>query len=400
MLLRTEEDRFVLDVDPDRVREAARKVAAVAREFDDRATRIATEPTRIGSSWTGKAARHTKTEIRGLSGHLVRYVERLGRTREALLDLARRYEEELEAAERLNRRWREADDDYEDALGRAEEAFEERASHDDAPTEPHPLRLALDPTYLSAKADAEAVRRATRARLERRFGDLQAELRSATRSCARRVSQRVPLPMEPALVARYRADGYVDLQRHRPDFADDMPLSWEGAKASEVCEVPESDDEDAPLVDGWDASGGVVTWSAGVSRWYSDALAEAGELASAGKVAKFSRKMPLIGHAITVAGVGHDIRKGESPTRSVALAAGGVAGTAAVVFLAATAPVSVPVALIAVAGVGASVVGAKLVGHALDTETGRAVVNAFDKGANKVASAVSGAAKSAWKSIF
>lgn len=397
---RTEQDKFVLNVDPEKLLEAVEKVAAVGREFHKRGTRLTAEPARIGDSWTGKAARNVKAEIRGLAGHFEKFADGLEETRQSLKELAECYEAALETVEGLNESWREADDDYEAALGRAQESYVERASGEDA-SDRSPIRMALDPTYLFARGDAEAARKATRDRLQRRFDDLQAELRADTRTCAKQVSKRVPLPVEPALIDRYRTEGYVGLERQRPGFTSDMPLSRAATKAPDVSEMPEAEgDDDVPIVDGWDAAGGVVTWTGVVSDWYGKALEEGGYKAAAGKAAKFSRRVPVVGHAIAVAGVGNDIRNGTSAKRSAFVAVSEVGGALAVAGLVVFIAPAMPAALVAAAGVGGALAFSKAAEWVADSRFGKSVGKAFDRGASRVASAVSGGARSAWKAIF
>ena len=181
------------------------------------------------------------------------------------------------------------------------------------------------------------------------------------------------------------------MQHHRPDFTDDLPLSRAATKKREVGEAPEADGDDVPVMDGWDAVAGAVTWTKSASEWYADALDEGGYKAAAGKAAKFTKRVPVVGHVITVAGVGNDIRNGESAGRSTFVAVAGVGGTMLGVGALALLAPAAPIVLVAAAGVG---------GALLLSKGAEIVADRYGKGAAKVASAVSGGAKSAWKAIF
>ena len=132
-----------------------------------------------------------------------------------------------------------------------------------------------------------------------------------------------------------------------------------------------------------------------------EALAQGGRDAEAKKAFTFSKRMPLVGHVIIAAGVGNDIRNGESAGRSIALAGAGIAGTAAAVGVLALVGVSAPVLVVAAVGVGGAIVTTKLAEkYVVDTERFTKVTEAFDDGAAKVASKMSGGARLVWKAIF
>lgn len=431
--------RFELDVHPEKLRSAARKLRTMADDVAPRGEKVTATPGDIGSSWTGRAARSVKQEMRGLGAHLTRFADDLRDSRKAVVRLAERYEEALEEIDSLNEQWEAADADHDAAVKKADDAYDKK--HADSPfTGPR----AIDLDRSIAIGGAISTRDAERKRLERAFDRLVADVRRDTRTCATALSREVPLPVDPEEVALYRAFGIHGLRLDRSDFNADMPLSEEAdRRACKELETPDdSDDDGVPTPDGWDAATFAENWrnltaeqrealvaaldkesarlrgKAGAARTrhfqylkdldpanrhaYEEFLthsrkADGLDRKAAQLSSKLLRNTPLVGWGITAAGVGYDtVVKGEPVDKTLVSAAAGVAAGAGVLLLAASAPVSLPAIGVAAAAAGAGMLASWGAEKAWDSDVGEAIRD----GVKDVGKSIGKGAKSAWKSVF
>lgn len=429
--------RFELDVHPEKLRSAARKLRTMADDVGPRGDKVTAAPDDIGSSWTGGAARSVKQEMRGLGGHLSRFAEDLRDSRKAVVKLAGCYEAALEEVDSLNEQWLAADDDYDTAVTKADDAYDKRAT--DFPlTAPR----ALDLDRSLAINGAWSARDAERKRLVRAFDRLREDVRRDTRTCATALSREVPLPVAPEEVALYRAFGIHGVRLDRSDFNSDMPLSEEAdRRAREEVETPDEEYE-ISQPNGFNAAAFAQEWrkltaaqrEALITELNTEAAKLRGEAGAARtrhfqylkdldpakthayeefltvsrkadgldrKAAQLSskvlRNVPFLGTGITLAGIGYEVKKGEPVDKTVVSSLAGV-GAGALVVAGASAGAPVVLVALAAAGVGWGVTeGVKAL---WETKAGQAVVNGVKDGLKDVGSSVAGGVKSGWKKVF
>lgn len=211
---------FELDIHPEKLRQAARKMRSMGRDFAERGDKLRTMPGDIGDSWTGKAARSAKAEMRGLATHLADFSQDMTDSREAVRKLAEHYDDALQDVKRLNRKWEQADNRYTSAVAKADRQLAERTEPGDEPAHD-------DPVHRSAKQSARLALEADQAALWREFEELQHEVKRQTRTCARALAREVPLPVTPDAVTLYQHYRWTAVEPERPEFNENMPLSQE-----------------------------------------------------------------------------------------------------------------------------------------------------------------------------
>lgn len=119
-------DHFTLDIDPDSLKTTKKWVTDLSTHLTTKGGTVAGTPDEIGDDWTGAAATSIKGEMTALGeemkGSYARNLERLAHD-VGVLEKAYRHalDDELPA---LNKRWREARGDYDQAVKKADQHYE------------------------------------------------------------------------------------------------------------------------------------------------------------------------------------------------------------------------------------------------------------------------------------
>lgn len=186
------EDHFTLDVDPDGVRSARKKVAALADALRTKGTESKAVPEEIGDQWTGDAARTVKREMRTLGRLMTRWAGRLDGATEALSTLADHYDDALAQLPDLNRKWRETESALTAAYDQADNNYD-RATDTSGGREMN--RMLLEEARLArtnARNAAAETRRTDQYNLSYSFGMLRMWLAHETRKCGTALAEASP----------------------------------------------------------------------------------------------------------------------------------------------------------------------------------------------------------------
>ncbi|KQY64690.1 MULTISPECIES: alpha/beta hydrolase [unclassified Nocardioides] len=192
-------DHFSLDVDPESLRAAGRRLKRIVTMLDERAPKVVATPDQIGDQWTGPPASKVKSEMTTLGETLTSARPKVKSAMRAANHLATLYDDALEQLPSLNRRWAETVADHKAALAQASsdqaKAVKEatRSGEIDIADEVRIRKINGGQTRAAASAMSAA-----QARLTTEFEDLQADLRRDTRDAAREFRENL-LVKAPAL---------------------------------------------------------------------------------------------------------------------------------------------------------------------------------------------------------
>ena len=120
---------FTLDIDPDGLRSVATKLSTLKNHIETKAGTVKGTPGDIGDSWTGEAATSIKNEMTGLGNLMDRYGDKLQPAIEKLRSLARDYDDALDRLPELNRKWEQAETDYQNALDANQDKVDRTRAH-------------------------------------------------------------------------------------------------------------------------------------------------------------------------------------------------------------------------------------------------------------------------------
>ena len=202
-------DHFSLDVDPDVVAAASRRLGERADHLRGRGRTAASAPGRWRSGWSSRTAATVAEEATTLADHLTTFGGKLATASE----LVGRFAEDLAHAvdvevPDLNRRWRAADATYDDGVAAAHSRHDRALADIDAGTSPQArkmIRMDLDDVRSSGISAASAARAATQDKLELEFQDVRDRLRRHAARISDALTDAVAVPVPPALVSAYRA---------------------------------------------------------------------------------------------------------------------------------------------------------------------------------------------------
>ncbi len=208
---------FTLDVDPDGLRQVATRLGTLKSHIETKARTVKGTPGEIGDSWTGAAATSIKDEMTGLGTAMDRYGDKLQPAIEALRSLARDYDDALARLPELNRKWDQAETDYQNALDANQRRVEqtEQQWRDDGMTINRTLQHELSEMRNSGASTAGDARRQTQHNLEIDFGYMKQWLAQQTRALGGTLADAVPVPIDADTLERWRAgeDPHVPLDQ-------------------------------------------------------------------------------------------------------------------------------------------------------------------------------------------
>ncbi|UAL30656.1 hypothetical protein K8W59_03830 [Nocardioides rotundus] len=204
-------DHFTLDVDPGPLLAGARRLGEVAEVCGDQAEKVRTAPERWRAGWSSASSTSLGEQAVALGGELGVFRRRLGGAASAL----RGYAHDLDTAVSvdladLNRRWREAQATYDDAVAAADRR--RQSSVDDLdPTLPSGIRRDEERSYDEARdaaiGAASADLTAAREKLTTEYDDLKERLRRRTVRFGDELGSAVALQVSATDVLLYRLLG-------------------------------------------------------------------------------------------------------------------------------------------------------------------------------------------------
>lgn len=198
---------FTLDIDPEGLRTVATRLGTLKGHIDDKATTVTGTPGEIGDSWSGDAAASIKQEMTGLGTQMGRYADKLPPAIAALRSLARDYDDALDQLPDLNRRWEQAETDYQDALDANQQRVDatEEQWRRDGLTVNRTLQHELETMRSSGASAASSDKQTTQHNLEISFGYLRQWLGQQTRGLGSILTDAVPFPISPEDLDKWQA---------------------------------------------------------------------------------------------------------------------------------------------------------------------------------------------------
>ncbi|QCX28303.1 alpha/beta hydrolase [Nocardioides jishulii] len=229
------DDHFTLDVHPDQVNAARRRVERVLHMLADRTPPVLRTPDEVDAQWNGGAADRVKSEMRALGEELDAADQRLKKVSRELRRLADSYRDALDELPSLNRRWEAALDAHGAAVASANQWHTQRL-HDIASSKKDEAAAQDANTQADGRRDraiddAQGALSATKRQLNREFEELRETLRADTRSAARAMTEAMPftpsglrrLTALGGFRNRFRRRHWTDLVREK--LASRLPLA-------------------------------------------------------------------------------------------------------------------------------------------------------------------------------
>lgn len=198
---------FTLDIDPEGLRSVATKLATLKNHIETKAATVKGTPGDIGDSWTGEAATSVKHEMTGLGNVMDTYGDRLQPAIEKLRSLARDYDDALDRLPELNRKWEQAETDYQNALDANQAKVDRTRAHwrEQGMTINTTLNHELDEMRTNGASAASDAKRQTQHNLEIDFGYLRQYLAQQTRGLSTTLADAVPLQIDPDALEKWRS---------------------------------------------------------------------------------------------------------------------------------------------------------------------------------------------------
>ena len=198
---------FTLDIDPDGLRSVATKLSTLKNHIETKAGTVKGTPGDIGDSWTGEAATSIKNEMTGLGNLMDRYGDKLQPAIEKLRSLARDYDDALDRLPELNRKWEQAETDYQNALDANQDKVDRTRAHwrEQGMTINTTLNHELDQMRTSGASAAFDAKRQTQHNLEIDFGYMRMYLAQQTRGLSTTLADAVPLKIDPDALDKWRS---------------------------------------------------------------------------------------------------------------------------------------------------------------------------------------------------
>lgn len=203
-------DHYSLDVDPDGLKLAKDWIGSLGNHLHSKGSTIAGTPAEIGDQWTGEAATSITGEMSGL-GTLMKspLATDLDAMATAIGTLESHYRTALtETLPDLNRRWREADTAYDEAVGEADAAYDR-----DTRTEPGqpPMNRAIREEFATIRSNAvsaaSTARETARAQIDQDYEAMRTHLRGKTRDLGTALVDHTPVAVPASALQDYRAGG-------------------------------------------------------------------------------------------------------------------------------------------------------------------------------------------------
>ena len=198
---------FILDIDPDGLRDVAARLATLKNHVETKAATVKGTPGEIGDSWTGDAATAITSEMTGLGSLMDRYGDKLQPAIEKLRAVARDYDDALAALPELNRKWEQAETDYQDALDSNQARVEQTRQQwrDEGRTINATLNHELDEMRSNGASAALSTKQQTQHNLEVSFGYTKMWLAQQTRALGSTLASAVPATIDPDALDRWRS---------------------------------------------------------------------------------------------------------------------------------------------------------------------------------------------------
>lgn len=224
-------DHYSLDIDPDGLKSAKQWLGSVSNHLHSKGVTVAGTSAEIGDQWTGDAAVSITGEMSGL-GALMKspLATDLDAIATAVGTLEGHYRTALdEGLPDLNRRWREADQAYQDAVDAADASYDRNTR-----TEPgeRPLNGAI------------------RDAIDEDYEELRTFLREKTRDLSTALVDHTPVDVPPSALEAYQANGtYPPLPFDHSALLGDLGVTSQylqeqlEAKQEEACAEAEDDVE-------------------------------------------------------------------------------------------------------------------------------------------------------------
>lgn len=226
---------FTLEIQPDQIRAARLRVKRVLEMLAERTPPVVSTPGEVDGEWTGPAAARVKREMGALGDQLDAADKPLKDANRSLRNLTTAYRDALDELPSLNRRWEEALDAYERAVGSANDRHTGRlgdiASSKKDETEAKEAKDKADTRRDDAIDDAQSDLNAAQRQLEKEFERLRDDLSGETRKAAQdlRAAMLITPSVLEELFARggydnkFRRRNWTELARRR--LAETLPLT-------------------------------------------------------------------------------------------------------------------------------------------------------------------------------
>lgn len=202
-------EHFTLAVEPDQVHACARRLGELADTVGGHGRGVQAAPEDWRSGWRSSSSTAIAEQTVALAEQLGSFETRLASAADALQGYGRTLDTALhDDLPDLNRRWRDAQVAYDDALTSARRNRDVAADNlaaDLVGPARRSVLAELDQGLLSSNSTATGELNAVRERLEEEFDDLRAHLRQRSRLLANSLAAELAVPVTAAEVAAYRA---------------------------------------------------------------------------------------------------------------------------------------------------------------------------------------------------
>lgn len=196
---------FTVDVDVDALHAAQTRLAGIGRQLEEEGAKLARMPDRA-HDWTGRHAETLKRATELVAADMRAAATRFADAAGAVSDFRAAAQRVVDALPGLNRRWQDAQDAHDSAVGAADRAYDD-------------LRQSVDPRIWRAEESAAGRRRSearsdaadTRDRaqgtLSGEYDQLIEDLRRAARTCSRAMYDATVSPVSRDAAVTYAATG-------------------------------------------------------------------------------------------------------------------------------------------------------------------------------------------------
>lgn len=203
-------DHYTLDIDPDSLQSAKRWIGSLSNHLHTKGATIAGTPAEIGDQWTGEAATSITGEMSGL-GALMKspLATDLDAVATAIGTLEGHYRTAVdETLPDLNRRWREADQAYTDAVSAADASYDSGTRTE--PGQP-PMNRAIRDEFQTIRSNAvsaaSTARDSTRAQIDEDYEALKTLLQGKTRDLGTALVEHTPVDVPPSALQDFKSHG-------------------------------------------------------------------------------------------------------------------------------------------------------------------------------------------------
>lgn len=217
-------DQFTLQVHPEQLRDAARKLKSLADHCETKGRDLSATPGQIGDEWTGDAADSVKGEMTALGSHVTNVGPKFRAAADALTRLAADYEEGQSQIAGMNAKWEAAQTAYDAAVATADRQRSEglaavRRRQDNQPVN-RAIRDEFDQVRSRAVGDAHETRRTEERNLHQAYSLTKQWLSHRTKETGRAIDDTLVVKVTPEQVAEYQATSVPPLGLDRGALED------------------------------------------------------------------------------------------------------------------------------------------------------------------------------------